>query len=272
MSSILTPLHQLPRTDRMPVYFLGHGSPMNALAHNSFTQSLADIGNSFGTPPHAVLVVSAHWLSRGTRVAVAAAPETIHDFGGFPEELYRVQYPAPGAPVAARATASLLTAFSAAEDDQWGLDHGAWSVLRHVFPDASVPVYQVSIDALREARYHYDLGRELAALRMHGILIIGSGNIVHNLYEVDFAENASPAPWAIEFDEQIKNALLARDDAAMISYEKFSAAARRSVPTNDHYLPLLYTLGSTDKDEKIQFTYEGIEHASLSMRCVRFGA
>ncbi|MCX6138591.1 MAG: 4,5-DOPA dioxygenase extradiol [Ignavibacteriales bacterium] len=271
MNESIDTLSQLPTTDRMPAYFLGHGNPMNALADNAFTRSLAALGSSFHHPPNAILVVSAHWLTRGTRIAVTEIPETIHDFTGFPPELYRVRYPAPGAPVVAREALALLTQFAAAEDSRWGLDHGAWSVLRHMFPDASVPVFQMSIDAHREPRYHYELAKQLTPLRSHGVVIIGSGNIVHNLSQVDLSNGAAAAPWAIEFDEDVRKSLTRRDDESLIDYERFGAAARLSVPTNDHYLPLLFTLGAAAKDEDVQFTFEGIEHSSLSMRCIKIG-
>lgn len=255
----------------LPILFVGHGTPMNAIADNAFTRKLAEWGNSFTEKPKAILVISAHWLTRGTHVMVSPKPRTIHDFGGFPEALYRIQYPAPGSPEFASEAKQLITSTGVVDDDQWGLDHGAWTVLRHMFPKADIPVFQVSIDFSKPPQYHYNLAQELKALRKKGVLIIGSGNIVHNLYQIDFEENAKPFDWAIEFDEIVKNKLQTRNYENLIDYASLGKAASLSIPTNDHYLPMLYSLGLTDKNEPLTFTYEEIQNASISMRCFQVG-
>jgi 4,5-DOPA dioxygenase extradiol len=259
------------RTARMPVVFIGHGSPMNAIARNDYTRSLSRLSSELKEQPRAILVVSAHWLTRGTHVAMAAHPETIHDFGGFPRELYRIQYPAPGAPELAQEAGKLITSVKVEQDHQWGLDHGAWSVLRHMYPEANVPAFQLSIDYHRPPHYHLALGQELQALRDRGILILGSGNIVHNLYEIDFDEHAKPYDWAVEFDEAVKKKLVEREVDALTAYHGLGAAAARAIPTNDHYLPMLYVLGASNAQEKLLFTHEEIQNASISMRCFRIG-
>ena len=258
-------------TTQLPVLFVGHGSPMNAIADNAFTRKLAAWGNSFAEKPKAILVVSAHWLTRGTHVMVSPKPKTIHDFGGFPQALYQIQYPAPGTPEFAIETKRLITTTNVVDDDQWGLDHGAWTVLRHMFPKADIPIYQLSIDFSKPPLYHYNLAQELKILRKKGVLIVGSGNIVHNLYQIDFDEQAKPFDWAIEFDEMVKTKLEARDYNNLINYSSLGNAASLSIPTNDHYLPMLYSLGLTDKNEPLTFTYEEIQNASISMRCFQVG-
>jgi len=257
---------------RMPVLFIGHGSPMNAVYDNSFTRSLSSLGSSLRSlNPLAVLVVSAHWLTNGTRVSVNEKPKTIHDFGGFPEELYTIEYPAPGADELARETVGLIRSVKVAEDSTWGLDHGAWTVLRHMFPGADIPVYQVSIDYHKPAEHHFAIGEDLKPLRERGVLIIGSGNIVHNLYTVDYDEHAQPFPWAIEFDEIVKSALLRRDFETLVDYPGLGNTAMMAIPTNDHYLPMLYSLGAADREEALSFTHEEIQNGSISMRCFRIG-
>lgn len=258
-------------TRPLPVLFVGHGNPMNAIADNAFTRKLGAWGSSFEEKPKAILVISAHWLTQGTHVMVSPKPRTIHDFGGFPQALYQIQYPVPGSPEFAGETRQLISSTSVVDDDQWGLDHGAWTVLRHMFPKADVPVYQLSIDYSKPPAYHYNLAQELKSLRKKGVLIIGSGNIVHNLYKIDFDEHAKPYDWAIDFDETVKAKLLARDYANLIHYSSLGNTASLSVPTNDHYLPMLYSLGVTDKSEPLAFTYEEIQNASISMRCFQVG-
>lgn len=260
--------HVAPATEELPVLFIGHGNPMNALYNNAFTQKLGTVGSALKAyKPKAVLVISAHWLTKGTHVCVAEKPQTIYDFGGFPRELYQVQYPAPGSPEFARLTKKALTQVSVQESNDWGLDHGAWTVLKHMFPEASLPVFQLSIDYTKPPEFHYNLAKQLRALRSRGVLIISSGNIVHNLREIDFSDNAKPFAWAVEFDDIVKGKLEDRDDDALINYSKLGSAALRSVPTNDHYLPMLYTLGASSRKEKLQFVYEDIEAGSISMRC-----
>ena len=258
-------------SDQWPVIFIGHGNPMNAILNNPFTQSLEILGKSFYEKPNAIMVVSAHWLTSGTYVTVSEKPRIIYDFGGFPEELYHVQYPAKGSPGFARETEQLAKSAKINDDNTWGLDHGAWTVLKHMFPEANIPVFQLSIDVHQPAEYHYQLAKELKLLRNKGILIIGSGNIVHNLYQVNFSENAKPFDWAIEFDEIVKTKLQKNEYQSLVHYENFGQMAKWAVPTNDHYLPMLYTLGLANANENMTFTFEGIQNASISMRCFKIG-
>jgi 4,5-DOPA dioxygenase extradiol len=252
---------------RMPALFLGHGDPMNALRDNAFTRSLSAFAASLPSRPRAVLMLSAHWLTEGSFASEAGTPETIHDFGGFPDELYRVEYPAPGAPELARRAASLVPGLGL--DPDRGLDHGAWSVLKHMFPEAEVPVFQVSVHLSAPFLRHLELGRALAPLRDEGVLIVGSGNIVHNLREV--AWEAAPFPWAVEFDAWVKERLEARDAESLVDIARAGPSARSAVPSPDHYVPLLYALGASSPEDELTFTYEEIVHGSLSMRCARFG-
>jgi 4,5-DOPA dioxygenase extradiol len=255
-------------TGRMPALFLAHGNPMNALADNEFTRSLSILAADLPRP-QAVLVVSAHWLTRGTQVLSATKPRTIHDFGGFPRELYEVEYPAVGAPGHASRVCELLQ--EAHADDTWGLDHASWSVLRHMWPEADVPVFELSLDVLAPPATHWELGRRLAALRDEGVLVVGSGNIVHSFAGISWESDAPARPWAEEFDAWVADALLRRDRDALIGYESAGSMARLSVPTNDHYLPLLYAAAMADESDPVAFTHSGIEMGSMSMRCVRFG-
>lgn len=262
---------QLPASGQAPLapaMFIGHGSPMNIIRDNAFTRSLADLGTQTPVPP-AVLVISAHWLTPGeTRVAVNPAPRTIYDFGGFPESLYKVDYPAPGSPDYARAAAAQVHSVKVHEDHEMGLDHGAWSILRHIWPKADVPVFQLSIDYAKPAAFHYALGQELQALRQRGLMILGSGNIVHNLRMLDWQHEEGPAfDWAAEFDTWARSRLLDGDHAALIDYQRQGKEARLAIPTTDHYLPMLYTLGTQAKDEQVRFTHESFQHGSISMRC-----
>ncbi len=261
----------LPVDEKQPALFLGHGSPMNAIEDNIFTQSLTALGKSL-VKPKAVLVVSAHWLTRGTFVSTTKFPETIYDFGGFPPELSQVKYPAPGAPVEAQLVKSTVLSTKIEEDNSMGLDHGAWSVLRHIWPNADVPVFQMSIDWYKSPQWHYDLALELRALRKKGILIISSGNITHNLGNVVWNnENAPAVDWALEFDEAVKKNIDARDHAKIINYQTLAPSAKIAVPSNDHYLPLLYTLGLVEKDEVQKYTFEGFQYGTISMRCLQVG-
>ena len=259
------------KNEKMPVLFIGHGNPMNALYKNPFTKSLAEEGEILKKlNPAAVLVISAHWLSNGTRVSVSPNPDTIHDFGGFPDELFQVQYPAPGAPDLAAFTKNLITYTHVEEDNKWGLDHGAWSILKHMFPLADIPVFQLSIDYKKPPRWHFELANELKTLRQKNVLIIGSGNIVHNLYMVDFSETAKPFPWAVEFDDLVKIKLVNKDYDALIDYKDIGNSYL-AVPSNDHYLPLMYALGLSDKSEQLSFIYEEIQNATISMRSFIIG-
>ena len=257
-----------PEFKKMPVLFIGHGSPMNAIEVNPFSASLKVLGESFVEKPKAIMVVSAHWLTRGTYVSTEEKPEIIYDFYGFPQELYQVKYPAMGAPSIAREVIKLVPEIK--EDNKWGLDHGAWSILKHIFPKADIPVFQLSIDFYQPMQYHFDLAGRLKQLRERGVLVIGSGNIVHNLALVFSKEDNSPFEWATEFDEIVRDSINNRDFNSLVNYEKFGRVANLSIPTVDHYLPLLYALGMAEADEKIKFTYEEV-FTSLSMRCVKIG-
>jgi 4,5-DOPA dioxygenase extradiol len=260
-------------TNSFPVWFIGHGNPMNVLMDNAFTKSLATMGKSLKEKPNAILVVSAHWLTRnGTFVSVTSKPDTIYDFYGFPDAMYKIQYPSPGAPEYAQEVRKIVSTTNVQEDSKWGLDHGAWTVLKHAFPNADIPVFQMSIDYSKPASYHFKLAHELQSLRNKGVLIIGSGNIVHNLSRADFHNiEANPYDWAKEFDEISKNKILSRQLNDLVEYEKLGKSALLSIPTPDHYFPMMYTLGLvTDKDE-VRFTFEEIQNASVSMRCFQVG-
>lgn len=256
-----------------PVAFFGHGNPMNALARNRYTEAWAAIGASM-PKPKAVLCVSAHWYVPGsTAVTVSTSPRTIHDFGGFPAELYAVRYPAPGDPELARRVQELLSPVPCeADDGAWGLDHGTWSVLTHVFPGADVPVVQLSIDASQPAQFHYDTGRRLAPLREEGVWIAGSGNIVHNLRAYAWGQR-DPAPyeWAAALESRARDLLLSGSHQPLIGYSsQLGAEAALAIPTPDHYLPLLYTMGAAGVDAKVTFPVDGIEGGSISMLAVQF--
>jgi len=262
---------------RMPVLFIGHGSPMNALRDNDFTRALRDWGSRL-VRPNAVLVVSAHWLTPGTTaVGVQERPKTIHDFGGFPKALFDMQYPAPGSPAFAREAAAIIKRAKVQASVDWGLDHGTWSVLHHFFPAADVPAFQLSIDYSQPAAFHHAVGRELSALRSRGVLIVGSGNIVHNLRATDRIEGTQPTasrPWAQAFDDGVKAALAQRDDMGLVQYARLGgAAAAKAVETPDHYFPFLYALGASDSLQEVpQTVFEGFHSGTLSMRCLQFGA
>jgi len=254
----------------LPSIFLAHGSPMNALADNRYTRAWRAFGER--VRPRAVLAVSAHWLTRGTAVTAMARPRTIHDFGGgFPRELFKIEYPAPGDPQLAQRVRELLSPAQVMLDqDQWGLDHGTWSVLRHVYPQADIPVVQLSLDATLSSREHYELAQRLRPLREEGVLIAGFGNVVHNLRRLDWNEAAPPAPWAEQFNRHVDDALRSRDHAALIDPPD-DEALRLSVPTPEHYWPLLYALAQQGEEEPAEILVDGIEHASLSMLSVVLG-
>jgi 4,5-DOPA dioxygenase extradiol len=255
----------------LPAVFLGHGNPMNALAVNAWTEAWRRIGVQ--TPrPTSILAISAHWYVPHTAVTAAPAPRTIHDFGGFPPELYRVQYPAPGNPALARRVQALLAPLEVRLDTGWGLDHGTWSVLRHVYPDADVPIVQLSLDETRPAAWHFELGRRLAPLREEGVLIVGSGNLVHNLHAYAWGRHV-PAPydWALGFERWARALMAAGDGAALVDYEGLGPQAALSVPTPEHFLPLLYVLATRQGEESVRFPVEGIDGGSISMLCVQVG-
>ena len=257
--------------NRMPVVFFGHGNPMNALAKNSYTEAWATIGRSIPRPK-AVLCVSAHWYVPGTAVTALPRPRTIHDFGGFPRELYEVQYPAPGDPGLAQRVRKLLEPLPVALDQDWGLDHGTWSVLCHVFPQADVPIVQLSIDETQPPQFHYETGRRLAPLRDEGILIIGSGNIVHNLHTYAWGgHKVDPFDWAVRFEKQARELLLHGNDSPLVDYESLGRDALLSAPTPDHYLPLLYVMGCRQDGDEVSFPVEGFDGGSVSMLSVRVG-
>lgn len=257
--------------DRLPSIFFGHGNPMNALQSNSYTEAWRAIGKRL-PKPRAILAISAHWFVPETGVTVSRSPETIHDFGGFPRELYRVQYPAPGDPDLARRVRQLLAPLPVELDDAWGLDHGTWSVLRHVYPEADVPVVQLSLDERQPASFHFELGRKLAPLRDEGVLIAGSGNVVHNLHAYTWGRHMpEPYDWAVRFEEQAKRLIAAREYQPLIDYETLGRDAMLAIPTPDHYLPLLYVIAAGQPGDAITFPVEGVDGGSISMLAVEIG-
>ncbi len=258
-------------TTRLPAVFFGHGSPLNALEQNRFTDAWRHIGTAL-PKPKAILCVSAHWMTRGTAVTAMDKPRTIHDFSGFPQELFEVQYPAPGSPHLAAGVRELLAPVEVQLDQSWGLDHGTWSVLKQVYPDAHVPVVQLSLDANQPPQYHYDLGARLAPLRDEGVLIVGSGNVVHNLGRIQWAEDARPYDWATRFNEKARAHLAARAHQPLIDYLSLDGDARLSVPTPEHYLPLLYIIATQDRSDTVSLPVDGIELGSISMLTAIVGA
>lgn len=259
-------------SERMPAIFIGHGSPMNALADNAFTSSLHTLGKSIERPK-AILVVSAHWLTmRQTYVSVNPAPHTIYDFGGFPKELYEVKYEPKGSPEYAREVIKEVKSVGILEEHEMGLDHGAWSVLRHIYPEADIPTFQMSIDFSKPPQFHFELAKELQRLRNKGVLILTSGNIVHNLRQITWNNPlAKPFDWALEFDTMVKNKLDTRQLADLADFKSFGSLGQMAHPSYDHYLPMLYTAGLVNKDEPITYTYEGFDMGSISMRCFQVG-
>ncbi|HEY9487721.1 MAG TPA: 4,5-DOPA dioxygenase extradiol [Chryseosolibacter sp.] len=261
----------LGNSDKMPVLFLGHGSPMNAIEENEFVAGFRKVAKEIPRPS-AILVVSAHWQTRGTLVTAMEKPETIHDFGGFPEELFAVQYPAPGSPELARETKSIITKTEVHLDDKWGLDHGSWSVVKHLYPDATIPVIQLSLDYYQTPQYHYELARELAALREKGVLIIGSGNMVHNLRmvawdklnTVDFGFD-----WAIEASAKMKKHILSGDHRQLIDFRSQGKEFDLAIPTPEHYLPLLYALALQEKNEKVTLFNDKPVAGALTMTSLK---
>lgn len=256
---------------RLPAIFFGHGNPMNAVQNNSYTDGWHRIGQE--TPrPQAILAISAHWYVSGTSVTINVAPPTIHDFGGFPRELYEVRYPAPGDPELARRIKELLAPLPVKLDDSWGLDHGTWSVLRHVYPDADVPVVQLSVDETQPAPFHFQLGQQLAPLRDEQVLILGSGNLVHNLHAYAWGRHVpEPYDWAVRFETSAKELMLAGDFRSLVEYEKLGHDANLSIPTPDHYLPLLYVLATHQPGDTITFPIAGVDGGSISMLAVQVG-
>lgn len=256
------------RTDRMPAFFIGHGSPMNGIENNDFSRSWADLGKALPRPA-AVLCVSAHWLTEGTHVTAMEHPRTIHDFYGFPPALFQVQYPAPGDPKLANEIASTITSVNVGLDHEWGLDHGTWSVVRHLFPEADIPVLQLSIDYAKPAGYHFSLAQELAVLREKGVLIIGSGNMVHNLRMVDWQNVDGGYDWAEEMNEKFKDAIERNDVAKLIDYTTLGTAARLAIPAPDHYYPLIYAMGLRRHSDAVSFFNDKLAMGSVSMTSVK---
>ncbi len=253
---------------KMPALFIGHGSPMNAIEDNQFTGTWEEMATVL-PQPRAILCISAHWETRGTHVTAMDKPKTIHDFGGFPRQLFEYQYPAPGSPELAQLIQQTVQKTPVGLDQSWGLDHGTWSVLCRMYPEANIPVVQLSLDQTQAPAYHYALGQELRTLRNKGVLIVGSGNIVHNLGLMSLQSKGYD--WAIEFDEAMKQWMLSGDHAAIVDYNKLGRTARLAVPTNEHFLPLLYILALQDNQEQLRFFTEEMAMGSLSMRSVWIG-
>ena len=255
----------------MPTIFFGHGNPMNAVSKNSYTKGWASIGKSIPRPK-AVLAVSAHWYIPYCAVTSNLNPRTIHDFGGFPRELYQIEYPAPGSLELVMRVKDLLAPVSVTLDESWGLDHGTWAVLKHVFPNADIPIVQLSINQMQPPSFHYELGKRMASLREEGVLIIGSGNIVHNLSAYSWGEDdVPPFDWAVRFEEHARESLLKGDDAPLVNYQSLGRDAILSAPTPEHYLPLLYVLGLRRINEKVSFPVKGVDGGSISMLAVHIG-
>ena len=255
----------------MPAIFFGHGNPMNALQHNDWTEAWEEIGKTIPRP-RAVLCVSAHWYLPATLVTAMAEPRTIHDFGGFPRELYPVQYHAPGSLELAVRVQELLAPLPVELDQSWGLDHGTWSVLRHVYPSADVPVLQLSMDETQPTGFHFEVGKRLAPLRDEEVLIMGSGNLVHNLHAYAWGRHTpEPYDWAVRFEEQAKTLMSSDGFDALVNYESLGRDALLAIPTPDHYLPLLYVLGATRPNDTITFPVHGIDGGSVSMLTVQVG-
>lgn len=261
----------------MPVLFIGHGSPLNIISKNSYTDSLAKLAKDLPLP-RAIMVVSAHWLTDGTYVGCMQKPHTIYDFYGFPDELYKIRYASPGSPECAELVSKLVRSVQVKCDMGWGLDHASWAVLKHMYPQADIPVFEMSLHYSfnewhpRPLQYHYDLAAEMSELRRNGVLIIGSGNIVHNLGLIDFRHtDARPYDWAVEFDEKVKSNLINRNHEDLINFQNMGKSSRLAVPTLDHYLPMIYAIALQGKNEPLTFTHEGFQNASISMRCFRIG-
>jgi len=268
LSKITNPLRS---TEQMPVLFLGHGSPMNAIEENEFVKGWREAGKTI-PKPNAILCVSAHWETRGTYVTAMEKPRTIHDFGGFPEQLYEVEYPAPGSPELAKETKKMVTKTPVGLDEQWGLDHGSWSVVKHLYPNADVPVIQMSLDHYQTPQHHYELAKEIASLRKKGVLIVGSGNMVHNLRMVAWDKLNTPGyayDWAAEASEKMKKYIMNGDHKLLIEYRSQGNAFDLAIPTPEHYLPLLYTLALKEENEKITLFNDKAVAGSLTMTSLK---
>ncbi len=254
----------------LPTLFVGHGSPMNAIEDNEFSKRWFQMGKEI-PKPKAVICISAHLLTRRTQITAMSTPKTIHDFGGFPKALFDVEYPAPGNPELAKETAGLIKSITLGLDHEWGLDHGTWSVVKQMYPDADIPVLQLSIDYTKPAQYHYDLAKELLALRKKGVLIIGSGNMVHNLGMLAWQKPESGYDWAIEMNEKFKHAIQQDDHQSLIKYENFGKSAKLAIPSMDHYFPLLYVLALKQKNEELSFFNDKTVMGSITMTSVKIG-
>ncbi len=255
----------------MPVLFVGHGSPMNGIEDNEFSAKWASMAQNIPLPT-AVLVVSAHWFTKGTHITAMDFPKTIHDFGGFPQELFDVDYPAPGNPELATEAAGLIHSIHVGLDHDWGLDHGAWTVVRHMYPEANIPVLQLSIDYTKDARYHYELAKELQLLRKKGVLILGSGNMVHNLRMMSWAMiNGGGYDWALQMNDKFKSLILNNEHQPLMNYQSLGKEAMLAIPTPEHYLPLMYTLGLKNDNEEISLFNDKAVGGSLTMTSVKVG-
>lgn len=272
LSQFNTFTSKLPEQDYlMPVLFIGHGSPMNGIEDNEFSTQWAAVAKDIPQPA-AVLVVSAHWFTKGTHITAMDFPQTIHDFGGFPQELFDVAYPAPGNPALAAETAQLVHSTVVGLDHDWGLDHGAWTVVRHMYPEANIPVLQLSIDYTKDARYHYELAGELYQLRKKGVLILGSGNMVHNLRMISWPMmNGGGYDWALQINDKFKELILNNDHRPLMNYQSLGKEAMLAIPTPEHYLPLMYTLGLKQEKEPISLFNDKAIGGSLTMTSVRIG-
>lgn len=263
---------------RMPVLFLGHGSPINVISKNSFTEDITEAAKALPRP-NAILVISAHWLTPGnTYVGCMEKPEIIYDYYGFPPEMYKIQYSCPGSPAYAQLTTQTVRTAHVECNADWGLDHASFTILKHMYPKADIPVFEMSLDCSpyndwkpKTLQYHYKLASELMPLREKGVLILGSGNIVHNLGMVDYNIDAKPFDWAVEFDCKVRQSLLNRDHEALLNYEEFGRAAFLGVPTLDHYLPMIYAIALQQKRDQLKFIHEGFQHGSVSMRAFQLG-
>jgi len=253
---------------RLPAYFIGHGSPMNIIRINRYTIDLKRTTTELPLP-QAIVVISAHWLTRGTFITAAEKPEQIYDFYGFPSELYQIDYRAPGSPSTAELVVKTVSDHLIKTDQKRGIDHAAWAVLKFLYPQQNIPVLELSLDMEQDPSFHFELGKKLASLRSKGILLIGSGNIVHNLREMEYDEQAEPFDWAVEFDQFVRDSIIKKNFAALIDYQSIGNLAARAIPTNEHYLPMLYILGMMDEDEKAISIHESIQNASVSMRSFR---
>ena len=256
--------------NKQPAFFIAHGSPMNAIEQNSYTDRLIKLGEDI-EKPKAIMVISAHWVTKGSFITSQDAPKEIYDFYGFPEELYKVKYSTKGGSPFIKMAFDELAPHNVRLTDTWGLDHGAWSVLKHIFKEADVPVFQLSLNAMENEEYHYNLGKSLNKLREKGIMVLASGNIIHNLGKMKFHQNAEAYDWALDFDKAISEAIKEGRHRDVINYKQYGKSAVLSVPTNEHFLPLLYILGLKSEDDKLEFIFDEIYNGSLSMRCIKIG-